>query len=258
MPNLNALDPSENLKLFVFGPSGAGKTCFATSFPKPMYICDFDGKLSSAVNYWRSKNPSQLDGIEYDTFAPTPGISVQQVFEQFKTKFNEHIKLGKEGKFPYKTYVIDSVTLFAEYLMKENLRLHPEIKRFVKDIPVLQDYLINSTMFKNYLAAILALPSNVVVIGHISNDKDENTGMITKKPLLSGKLADEIPIRFAEVYHAFVSSKDGETKHILQTRGDQSIVCRTQITELPKFIDSDYESILKHVKPNKDAGEKNG
>lgn len=252
MSKLIDLKTSEDLKVLVYGDSGTGKTVFSTSFPGPVYVADFDGKISSAASYWGATNKARLNEIEYDKFVPEPNTKLSH-FHAFKTKLEEHSELGKQGKFPFKTYVVDSLTLFSEAMMQEVIRANPGISRVEKTVPALQDYLIFGVHFKQFLAKILALPCNVVVTAHAEHSKDDVTGSISIRPMLSGKLSNEIPIRFAEVYHSKVVEKEGKPVFILQTKSAGKEVCRTQIPGIPQFIRSAYSELVKQTKGETNA-----
>lgn len=244
MPSLNDLQPNNQIKVLIYGDSGTGKTTASTTFPGPIYIADFDGKVSSAASYLKANNPEKLKEIEYDTFTPSPDIKITH-FHQFLTKLDSHTTLGKSGKFPYKTYVIDSLSLFNEAMMQEVMRQNPKISRVDSSVPSLQDYGIFNVRFKEILSKILALPCNVVVTAHADSQKDEMTGVVSVVPMLSGKLARDIPIRFSEVYHSKTFEKDNQTYYAWQTRSSGKEICRTQIPNIPQFIPAKYEELLK-------------
>lgn len=242
---LSDLNPSLQIKVCIYGHSGAGKTCFASSFPGPIWVADFDGKISSAAAYLRSKNPKQLDSIDYEDFTYSPSSGGLRVFQKFSKCLNSIEAACAEGKMKYKTVVLDSLTTFSDALMQDILAENPGGKRPAPGVPALQDYLIFNNYLKPILSRLLALPCNLVVVGHIAMDKDELTGEIHHKLALSGKLPELIPVLFQEVYRAFTEVKDGATLFKLQTRSNGKYMCRTQIPSLPTFIDSSYEGIMK-------------
>jgi phage nucleotide-binding protein len=242
---LSELNPSENKKILIYGLSGAGKTVFATGFPGPVFVMDFDGKVSSAASYW--KGSSQLDQIEFESYAGKAD------FSKFWTKFQELLKLGKAGQLPYRTVVLDSITTFSASLMNEVMRQNPgdEGKRSrVSDttVPHLKDYQIAISHFKNTVAQLLSLPCNVVVTAHLQIDKDEMTGEILRQPLIFGKdLPGWLPMVFEEVYYASViAGKDNKAEHQAQARGPK-YVCRTQIPALPATFKLGYEELKKFL-----------
>jgi hypothetical protein len=243
---LSELNTSDSHKLLIYGESGSGKTCFATGFPGPIYFADFDGKLSSASNYLKATNPSKINEIEYENFTPEPSKGGLRVFNQFNKKLLDHEKLAKEGKFPFKTYVIDSLTTFSDAMMKEIILQNPGVKRVDEKTPSMQDYLILNSHFKEYIYRVLALPCHVIMIGHIAQEKDEYTGEIKCRPMLTGKLPELLPILFREVYRTYTTQKDGKTVYVAQTRPSQKYVARTELTAMPDLIPLNYLSIVNY------------
>lgn len=240
---LSELDSSKNLKVLAYGNSGSGKTVFACGFPGPIYVFDFDGKISSAANFY--KGTPQLDLIEYDAYTPKVGEPTDRPFVRYNTKLVELEKLAKEGKFPYATVVLDSLTLYADQMLKEIVIQNPGLKRqespTVK-LTCLQDYMILSSHFKNMLVRLLQLPCNVVVSAHIQTNKDDLTGEIHREPLLPGKLPAFLPVMFEEVYRTYK-----EKDHMAQTQTSVQYNARSQIRGLPPTIKLEYAELLKYL-----------
>lgn len=238
MPSLNDLKISENLRLLQYGESGTGKTVFATGFPTPIHVLDFDNKISSAAAYWREKDPARLNDITYETYGPTDERGTQA-----ERCSNDLGKMRKEGKFP-RTLVLDSLTTFSDEFMRYLMRINPGIKRMDTKgaaTPAMQDYQVAKLYFKQFIGQLLTLPCNVVVLAHIQMDKDEITGEILRTPMIAGKLSRELPIWFEEVHRSYV--KDG--KYMSQTKSDSRYQCRTQIPRLPAEIELRYEELVK-------------
>lgn len=240
---LSELKPSHNIKLLCYGESGNGKTVMASSFPGPIYFADFDCKVGSAANYLRAYQPEKLDEIEYDQFPP----GESGAFKRFYKKLCELEVLSESGKLPFKTIVLDSLTTFSQSMMGEIMAQNPKINGPAPGTPGMQHYLIFNTYFINYINRLLALKCHVVVIGHIQTEKDELTGEIRSKLMVSGKLPDAMPRVFREVYRSFTLTKDGKPVYVCQTRPDGKFVARTEITQMPPVIPANFEAIQKYV-----------
>lgn len=240
---LSELKPNENKKILVIGQSGSGKTCFASTFPGPIYFADFDGKITSAAGYLEKTDPKKLGEVDYDNFAENR--TTDDHYSKFYTKLVEHERLAKQGAFPYKTWVLDSLTLWSEALMREIIRQNPAIKPLAKGVPAMGHYNIQSNYFKEQLGRMLALPCNVIVTAHIERKSDETTGEITNKALVSGKLADYLPIIFEEVYRTYAEQKEGKTVYLAQTKSDSKFACRTQIADLANPMPLHYSSLKR-------------
>jgi hypothetical protein len=246
--NLTDLDSTSRLKILVYGHSGVGKTIFATGFPKPLYVADFDGKISSARNFYPAE---ALSEVSYDNFQPQGEINSDKPFVRFNTELVTLERQAKEGKFPYKTFVLDSITTYTEQMLREIMRQHPGAKRYDQKTPVLQDYGIMNSHFKLYLSRVLQLPCNVVVTAHIQTSKDERTGELHHEPMCTGKLPDLLPVLFEEVYRAYTENKAGETSYLAQTRAGNRYRARTQLKGLPNPVELSYKRLSSFLKGEK-------
>lgn len=247
---LSELNPSAHKKIYVQGDSGSGKTVFACSFPTPIYVFDFDGKVGSSASFY-ANDKERLGRIEYDTYLPKSGDKTDVPFVRYNTKLVELENAAKTNAFPYATIVLDSSTLYAQAMLKEVVRQNPGIKRMpvnLGDPTSIQDYGIFASHFTQMLVRLLSLPANVVVTGHISTDKDELTGEIIRGPFLPGKQAPQmVPILFEEVYRAYAETKDGKASYFAQTQSDGRYKCRSQIKGIPSIVSLSYESLKKFM-----------
>lgn len=243
MAKLSDLPEGGFRTVLVYGDSGAGKTVFSAGFPGPLFIADFDGKISSAAAFYRGT--PQLAQIDYEAYS-APGS-----WQPFVKKMNEIAKIPAD-KFPYKTIVIDSITTFAASMMDEVMKQNPGSQRskmMDTQVPNLKDYQIAISHCKDIIRKILAMKDrcNVVMTAHIQKDKDETTGEILFQPLIWGKdLPAWLPMVFEEVYRAYAEKKDKDTTHWAQTRGEKKYIARTQIPKLPSPVKLSYEEIKKH------------
>ena len=257
MPKLSDLDTSESIKMFLFGNPGCGKTCFASTFPGPIYYYDFDGKVTSAKEFLEVRKPSKINEIDFDQFRPLPTVSTDEIYTRFQTKLMEMENKIKEGKFEYKTVVFDSCTLFWEALMRWVIKTNPGIKRVSENVPAQNDYQIAGSQFRHILLRLAAFPCNVLVTGHIKTDKDDETGRMEFKPAVSGSLVNFIPALFEEVYRAYVSTdEDGKKTYLAQTHNDGKYDCRSQIPGIPEVVRLSYRSILDAKKNGKELARK--
>lgn len=246
MSNLSDLASSQFLKALIFGESGVGKTCFLSKAPGPIFVMDFDNKISSLASYLKAHAPDRLTEVSYASYVSNPkqdGRPIQRLVRDL----NSLEAAIKNGTNKTKTIALDSLTTFADELMREIMVSNPGIKQAIDGVPALQHYLVLGVEFKKIIHRILALDMNVIVMAHMSIEKDESTGALKGRPLLPGKLADGLPVVFPEIYRAFVEMKDGNAIHALQTRPDGKHLTRTQIPTLPKIIPNDMGVVLNHL-----------
>lgn len=241
------------IKLLVYGDSGVGKTCFASNFPGPIAFLDFDNKLSSAFNFLEETNPEQIKKIAFQSFS-TNRVT-DKPYKEFHRVLGELEALVVANKFNYKTVVLDSLTLWAEAMMADVVQNNPGIRRAIQGVPALQDYLIAKMNFQNDIGRLLALPCNVICVGHIKTVQNEATGDSVNQVMLSGQLANYAPKVFREVYRAFAKqSKEGVNRY-LQTQPDGKFEVRTELQKMPSLIPMSYEELLKYQPKPKQEGE---
>lgn len=234
-------------KVLIYGDSGVGKTCFASTFPAPIYYFDFDNKVSSVPSYAKQNKDVQdkidNDLIDYDVYAPRKGVKPGELFYNKLEEFERDIN---NGDFKYRTIVIDSMTTMVDELLKYLIDMNPGINRTKTNLVTvasLQDYMLLRTYLKNIVTTTLNFPCNVVYTAHIEKVKNEKTGELFNQPMFPGKLARELPIYFEEVYRAYVN-KGGV--RCAQTKADSEYtIIRSQLHRLPGEIELDYKELVK-------------
>jgi hypothetical protein len=221
------------------GDSGSGKTCLATSFPRPIYVADFDNKVESAALFH-----SDLTDIDYDKY--TIQTCPEGPIHSIKKKFAEFAELQNKGKLPYKTIVLDSLTTFTDEAIRYLIKVNPGIKRVATQgaqAPVLQDYGLLRIFTKEFITWILDFDAHVVCTAHIGRERDEVTGKILNDPLLTGKLRHELPIWFHEVWRTFNDGND----YKVQVRADNNYNLRTQLKGIPGIVDSSFKALIPYM-----------
>jgi len=237
---LSQLPKMTDLKTLLIGEPGAGKTCFSTSFPTPIYSFDFDGKINSAA---RHHDAARIDEIECDSYRAGGFDEAAPIFDLFDERFNALEAASKKGQLQYKTVILDSLTPFGDILLKACMKRFPT-NRVRPQMPSQSDYHTLSLEFKNYLNRFLALKANIVVTAHIQIMKDDYTGEILRMAQTVGsKLPKWLPTIFEEVYRCYRQDKGTQKAYIADTANGK-YACRTQIPGLPGVITQDYKSLV--------------
>ena len=189
------------------GDSKSGKSIAATTFPKPMYIFDLDGRIRSIANFYH-KNPTALEGIEYDSY------------DSF-TKFGEFFD-RLETRCDYKTIIIDSLTTLCNLILRHGLKGRGvpllsslgdeknEKGRVIAgvQIPAWDEWNLEATVLREILyMCSKKFKCNVILTAHLyhteERDPEKKDEMITKYRIITGgkKAAASIPAEFDEIYH---------------------------------------------------------
>lgn len=244
MPSLADLKIEGNLKILLYGLSGSGKTCFATSLPYPILMLDFDGKADSAALFHKTDR-ERLSGIDVRNLAQNFAHSPLTELESIISK--ELIPQEKAGEMKFKTLILDSITTFSAQTLKYIVDSNPGINRVSTKQgkqPGMQDYGILKREFQKLIPNLLALPCNVIMLGHISTEKDDMSGEIIRGPAMDGSFARDLPIYFKEVWRSFADDKGG---HWAQTKSDSKYSCRSQLPGLPNPLSLSYASLNKYL-----------
>lgn len=248
MPSLADIKTESNCKLLAIGAPGAGKTCFAASFPGPMLYLDFDDKVDSAALFYRDK-PELLKGIEVRQLGRQ--FNTDPIAEFNKLITNELIPAQKAGNLQWKTIVLDSISAFSDAALNHIIQTNPGIKGMETrqgKMPDKPHYGVLLREFGRLIPGLLTLPCNIVMCAHVDTYKDEATGMIIREAMMSGSYSQKLPQAFKEVWYLYVDDKG---KRWAQTRADRAFGClRSQIPGLPNPlpIDNGYEALKPYIK----------
>ena len=236
---MNAKDvevSAQNLKVFVCGDSGTGKSIFAASFPKPAFLFNFDKSILS----YRG-----LD-IDYEDYTQDG-----KGWVKFEKDFLELKKQMTSDDPPYKTVILDSTTSWTDVAMERALQL--DSKRSKTGGPM---WNVHYGMVKNLLEGrmrqLLEFKSNVVVIGHLNIVLDQETGaVIAIQPLLTGQLATKVPGYFDEVYYSRTMKTKEGVQWVLQTVAKGFYKARSRLSGamriLPDEIPNNYSALLEAI-----------
>lgn len=211
-------------KILLYAPSGFGKTIAAASAPGRIEYWDIDHKISSVLNYFKNK-PEVLEKIDVYQIMQLPPTKRMPALEARMKLIDDARAAGKPLHFD--TLVIDSLTTLVETILEDYLvRSQMGIKTAIKDVPAMQHYMLLDKHLTQIISGLLALPANIIMLGHLDVYKDESTGAMIRQPLMKGKWAAKLPIYFEEVYVGKIGS-DG--KRIIQTQPDSTYpIARTQ------------------------------
>jgi hypothetical protein len=227
MANAKDLKPDTTfLKVFATGDFGTGKSVFASTFPTPGYVFDFDKGIEIyAGGDW-----------EYNQFELSPPGWVA-----FEKKFREVRDRVKQGEF--KTVVIDSTTSLSDMAMERALQLDP--KRSATDGPLWNvHYQHVRNLMEPKLRGFTNWNCNLVMIAHLKVTQDMETGaIISIDPLLTGQLAERVPGYFGEVYVFFTKNVQGKTEYRIRTVTRGHYKARSRLSGMKRLL---HDEIPNH------------
>jgi hypothetical protein len=172
---------SHKVKSVVYGASGAGKTYFAATAPKPIFASAEAGLLST------TNTGNKIDYVEIKTVDDLKDL----------------LMYLRDEKHKYETVVIDSITEINE-LIKE------EIERKKGKPMSLPDWGVLSKSLKGIFKSFRDLDMHVIFIAQEQSEKDDT---VTEKivPSLNGKSATGIAYYMDVVGYAYIT-KDKKYK----------------------------------------------
>ncbi len=160
---------ASGLKVLVFGVSGTGKTTFACTFPKPLFLIRPEEVEDGSISV------RNVAGV----FTGPPITDVEQL---------DQIIQGQRRTNRYKTIVLDGITRLQDHVVKKHMGL--------QDVPVQQTYggvpqadwnLIGISM-KEHLRDLLKLAdtgTNVVLVGgERTVGESDNKNVVLPNPMI--------------------------------------------------------------------------
>lgn len=225
MPALINRKPENRFLALFVGRSGSGKTVAEVSFPKPLHVEDFDGRIGGAqIEQPDGKQVSwlPLDEITYDYYPPRK----QGLIDDINKHLEELQNLGQLApavKF-IKTHVTDSITnecyaficqaLPLTHFSQDNGR-QVRRGRWLGAISMAgpEDYGFESQGIADYVSWLKTLPiQNVIVSAHsvdvYGKPEDDNGNelpyansiVVGKKLSIRDKISENIQTNFDHIF----------------------------------------------------------
>lgn len=211
-----------NLKFFIYGDSGVGKTSLIKTVENPIVISTEQGLLPL-----RGHNIDSIDITKDDE-----GNVIESSVMRLK-KLKETYLWLKEEKRDYEWIFIDTISEINQLVVEYLKTKFPDRK----DSMVLWGE--NFTMVKKVIEQFRDLPGyNVCFLCHEVADKDD-IGRKCYAPDLYGKISAKVSIYFDEVFRLIVVKKDDEAKRVLITGQYENSMAKDRSDSLELFEPAD-------------------
>jgi hypothetical protein len=221
-----AADRPPNINLMVFAESGWGKTTLAGS--------------ADAVPAMRKVVMLDFEGGDLSLSHSYPDVDVVPIgdWDDAQSTYND-LFAGGHG---YGTVIVDSLTeiqkLCMYWVMGRVLDDKPDREEFV---PSMREWGINLEMMRKFVRAMRDLPINVIFTALVQEDKNPKTGMVVKKPSLTGKLKNEVAAFLDVVVYGYfletVENNETVQKRLLLTKSTDSIIAKDRTGRLPMVVE---------------------
>ncbi len=235
-----------HLKVLAYGDFAAGKTTFATTFPKPILFFDFDDGRQTYAG---------VEGVEYEIYKEEPGSRKTQAYNNFRKDLAKFEREPEHGG--YKTFVLDSTTFLQDAIQSDIIAAQGATTP--GEGITLQQWQIITNRFADVFRKIKTFNANFVIIGHSQMVQDEMSGEIKTLPMMVGKkFPAKAPLYFDEVYRVFYDEreKDGP-KYKIQTSSCRKYSARSRLNQvgsngklvsiLDQYEPADFEHIMAKV-----------
>lgn len=236
MPSTTQLSTEDRFIGLFVGRSGCGKTVAACSFPGPIEVLDFDGRIRGILGAsWIDKKQ-----VNYDSFPPRES----GVIDRINKKLEGWMNASRVSQFHVKTIVLDSLTSQCATIVQAALPLtHAGGKGMsfgTINLTGPEDYKYESQATLSILSFLRSLPGiNVIVTAHIvprwgkvdPANKFSESVPVGEKLSITDKLGENCLIYFDHIFR-FDRSEDGR-RHTVQFRSD---LARTSFAELPDGV----------------------
>lgn len=233
LPVRKVIDQPPYINMMIYGNSGTGKTVLAGSADmvpdlRKVLILDVEGGTYSL----RNSPYSNVDVIRI-----TKWNEIELIYNQLYT-----------GAHEYNTVIIDSLTELQKVSMEGILNDVNNGMYLTSEIPQIQEWNINIEQVRKVVRRFRDLPLNTIFTALVNSEKNQTKGYITNKPMLSGKVKDEVAAFLDIVAFYTVKEVEGKSVRVLQTASTETTVAKDRSSKLPAIIeDPTMEKIFNYL-----------
>jgi hypothetical protein len=223
----------KTIEMMVYGFPGVGKSTFAASFPKPLYL-DFE----NGTKYFG------MNGIDVDVLQMSSWFTDAE-----KTEFGAMLK-------NYETLVIDPVGEMLECISSSPIAIAGGKYRQSNGDLSIAGWGRLKTIARDFVTWARRQGVNVVVVGHAREEKDEESGATMIRPKVPGSFKEDINQLVEIIGYLHITSfpEKGEDGLVIKNEdGTVKMVEKRIITTRPtaKYFAKDRTGALDmHVKPD--------
>lgn len=228
---------SNTCRILAYGESGSGKTTLAATFPKPLFI-DTDRGMRG------------LSGADIKYLRLPKGLAFNTMMSILTDALRKSGPFAPGGKMADRqTIVIDGFSALAdEYLMEEIMiaeKRDPLVEKPLRD-----DYgrLKTELIQIGNLIKDVSDHYNVVATALVDEEKDELTGSLQGKPLMTGKYRDIIGAVFDEEYFLECSDSGGVPKYMMYATKYKWYEAKTRLLKVTKMENPTYAKLRAEYK----------
>lgn len=197
----------------IYGHSGVGKSGFALTAPRPLFL-DFENGATVTA---RAVGNRDARIVRVESMR-----TVRQVY-----------KFLKEEDHEFLTVVLDPIADLQRLLMEDALERYPQKRAFGR-IATMQDWNLVTDDFRKLIDAFRALPVHTILVAH-AQPRDHEEDVVT--PMISGKQMLSYAQRSVDLLgYMRTEVVDGEPERQLVTRDHPNIAAKNRGNFLPAVV----------------------
>lgn len=221
-------DDPQGLKLLAYGPTGSGKTWFASTFPRPLFLDMEKGMLSV-----RHRKP-----LRYPKDPDEKITDLQQVRAFFNL-------VRRDPDPQYETIVLDSLNEL-QVLVTANVLGTYSANRQYDDQMTMADYGKANRVFLNVVRNFLALPYHIVMTAVETPREYEGQEVY---PKFTGKqIWPELQRMVDQIGYLHVRKGENNTpEHVVSFMLHPTYVAKDRLGIKERFVPNNFEAMLAAV-----------
>jgi len=229
---------SKTLSILLLGESGSGKSFLLHTARKPIHLDCFDPGGTKNLKELIKKGELVPD-IAWENEDPENPTA----FRDWEKVTKERIRTGYFSHFG--TYCLDSSTTWTDAIMNQILKsegLAGKPPRWA------HDYVPQKVKIQNWIKVLMKLPCDFILTGHLEGSKDEVTGSLSYRYMVTGKAAVTIPLLFDEIYVMDPKSTATGIEYRILTQSNGRHMARSRMAAkglLTTYEKPDLKNMLK-------------
>lgn len=226
------LAPTPFLKLFIFGPTGAGKTVFGATAPRPLFL-DTENSTEALLDWPELSGNCKFARIAKWTEEGIEGL-LKKLYNQNDPDWEDR-----------ETVIVDT----ADALQRINLEYVLAKIEGNKFLPMEHHYKQSGEMLRRFILDIRNLKKHVIVFSHSDETIVKETGQRYLRTGVTPKLGKTLREEFG-LFGFMMATSDGAKEpfaNVLQTRSNSMIDAKSRYRYLPPIIQNPKFSDLLNV-----------
>ncbi len=229
---------SDTLNTLVLGESGTGKSFLLQTARFPIHLDSFDPGGTTNL-----RNLIKEGKLIPDTRWEEENPEAPNAFRDWEKVMKERIRGGYFDHFG--TYCLDSSSTWTDAIMNNILQKEGQAG---KPPRWAHDYVPQKVKIQNWIKVLMKLPCNFILTGHLEGSKDEVSGQLSYRYMVTGKAAVTIPLLFDEIYVMDPKQTASGVEYRILTQSTGKHLARSRLAKkglLKMYEKPDIKAMLK-------------